>query len=243
MSEQAVNCLEYNSQRSPLKIPEYGRHLHKLIANVQHMPDKEQRNKAACAVIRIMGTMNPHLRDVPDFQHMLWDQLFQMSEFNIDVDSPYPIPTQESVHIPQVNLAYPQKNPKYRFYGNNILAMIEQVISWEASEKKDALVVVIANHMKKCYLSWNKESVTDEVIFEHLLELSHGKINLLKKDEELSTTSDLIRVNKKQSNKFSTANLSNGQSNQGYKNKRFTKNFSSNNTNTKNYTTGYKKGN
>ena len=80
--------------------------------------------------------------------------------------------------------------------------MIEEAIKWEEGEKKDALIVVIANHMKKSYLSWNKETVTDEVIFQHLLELSEGKINMLKKDEELSTSSDLLRINKKQSNRF-----------------------------------------
>lgn len=226
----AVTQLEYNAERSPLIIPEYGRHLQKLIDLVRELPEKEERNKAAHAVIKIMGSMNPHLRDVPDFQHMLWDQLFQMSQFSLDVDSPYPIPDEETMHLKPVKLAYPQQNPKYRFYGNNINQMIDQAISWEEGERKDALILVIANHMKKCYLSWNKETVKDEVIFEHLNELSKGKINLLKKDEELSTTSDLIKVNKKQSNKFnSNAPVVHPSHN---KTKRFTKSGSSNKNNT-----------
>jgi hypothetical protein len=148
-----------------------------------------------------MGSLNPHLRDVPDFQHKLWDQLFIMSDFNLEVDSPYPIPSKDILTQKPDTLSYPQNFPKYRFYGNNIKYMIDVANSWEDSELKNALVLVIANHMKKCYLSWNKDTVTDEVIFEHLMELSGGKLNLSKSNEELSNTQDLMKVNKKVSNK------------------------------------------
>ncbi len=215
----AVFELEYNTERELLKIPEYGRHIHKLIDNVKAIESREERNKATKQVIKIMGEMNPHLRDVPDFQHMLWDQLFFMADFDLDVDSPYPIPTKENAYIPQVKLDYPQQYPKYRFYGNNITNMIEEAMKWDEGEKKDALIVVIANHMKKSYLSWNKETVTDEVIFEHLLELSNGKINLLKKDEELSTSSDLLKINKKQNNRFNQNNKPQHNKPRHYKNK------------------------
>ena len=124
-----------------------------------------------------------------------------MSDFKLDVDSPYPIPTRDVIHLKPERLAYPQKNPKYRFYGNNIKYMIDVANSWEEGEMKDALVKVIANHMKKSYLSWNKDTVTDTVIFEHLYELSGGKLNLLQSTEELLTTTDLLRTNKKMSNK------------------------------------------
>lgn len=229
---EAVKELEYNAARKDLIIPEYGRHLHKLIDAVKEIKDKEELNKAANYVIKIMGNMNPHLRDVPDFQHKLWDQLFRMADFDLDVDSPYPIPDAASAHIQPIKIDYPQNFPKYRFYGNNIGFMIEEAIKWEESELKDALIMVIANHMKKSYLSWNKETVKDEVIFEHLLEMSHGKINLLKKDEELSNTSDLMRVNKKQSNKAHFNNQgSTNNNNQGQK--RFTKNNQNKNNNRK----------
>jgi hypothetical protein len=124
-----------------------------------------------------------------------------MSDFKLDVDSPYPIPTRDVIHLKPERLAYPQKNPKYRFYGNNIKYMIDVANSWEEGEMKDALVKVIANHMKKSYLSWNKDTVTDTVIFEHLYELSGEKLNLLQSTEELLTTTDLMRTNKKMSNK------------------------------------------
>ncbi len=198
---EEVSYLEYNSQRSHLIIPEYGRHLQKLIDQATAIVDKEERNKAAKYIISVMGSLNPHLRDVPDFQHKLWDQLFIMSDFNLDVDSPYPIPSKDILTQKPDRLKYPQNFPKYRFYGNNIKYMIDVANSWEESELKNALVLVIANHMKKCYLSWNKDTVSDEVIFEHLLELSGGKLNLSKSNEELSNTHDLMKVNKKVSNK------------------------------------------
>ena len=204
--QEEVSYLEYNSQRSHLIIPEYGRHLQKLIDQATAIEDREERNKAAKYIISVMGSLNPHLRDVLDFQHKLWDQLFIMSDFKLDVDSPYPIPSKDILTQKPDRLKYPQNFPKYRFYGNNIKYMIDVANSWEESELKNALVLVIANHMKKCYLSWNKDTVTDEIIFQHLLELSGGKLNLSKSNEELSNTHDLMKVNKKVSNKtqFST---------------------------------------
>ncbi len=198
---QAMNNLEYNSLRSKLIIPEYGRHLQKMIDVAVATEDKSERNKLAQYIISIMGSMNPHLRDVPDFQHKLWDQLFIMADFQLDVDSPYPILSREMITAKPEKLAYPQNFPKYRFYGNNIKYMIDVANKWEDGDMKSALIKVIANHMKKSYLSWNKDSVKDEVIFEHLYELSGKRINLVTSTEELSNSTDLMRTNKKSSNK------------------------------------------
>lgn len=205
-ANDVVSNLEYNSERKPLIIPEYGRHLHKLIDQAIATESREERNKLAKYIISVMGTMNPHLRDVPDFQHKLWDQIFIMSDFKLDVDSPYPIPSKEVLKMKPDPLNYPQNFPKYRFYGNNITYMIDVANKWEEGEMKSALVKVIANHMKKCYLSWNKDTVTDAVIFEHLLELSGGKLNLTGSSEELSNTQDLMRTNKRMSNKMQNNN-------------------------------------
>jgi len=204
--EEAVHFLEYNAERPHLIIPEYGRHLQKLIEQAVALEDREERNKAARYIISVMGSLNPHLRDVPDFQHKLWDQIFIMSDFRLDVDSPYPIPSKEMLDQKPERLAYPQNFPKYRFYGNNIKYMIDVANKWEDGEMKNALIMVIANHMKKSYLSWNKDTVKDDVIFEHLYELSGGKINLQATEEELSNTTDLMRVNKKMSNKAQFTN-------------------------------------
>jgi Domain of unknown function (DUF4290) len=197
-----VQHLEYNSERKALIIPEYGRYLHKIIDQATVIENREERNKAAKYIISVMGNLNPHLRDVPDFQHKLWDQIFIMSDFKLDVDSPYPIPSREVLKMRPDPLKYPQNFPKYRFYGNNIKYMIDVANKWEEGEMKSALVKVIANHMKKSYLSWNKDTVTDAVIFEHLLDLSDGKLNLVQSDEELLNTNDLMRTNKRVSNKI-----------------------------------------
>ena len=201
-ANDVVYNLEYNSERQRLLIPEYGRHLQKLIDQATEIQDKVERNKAAKYIIHVMGTLNPHLRDVPDFQHKLWDQLFIMSDFRLDVDSPYPIPSREVLQLRPEILQYPQNFPKYRYYGNNIKYMIDVANKWEEGDMKNALIKVIANHMKKSYLSWNKDTVKDDVIFEHLFELSAGKINLTQSHEELLNTNDLMRTNKRVSNKI-----------------------------------------
>lgn len=216
-ANDTVFNLEYNSERQHLIIPEYGRHLQKLIDQATAIEDDVERNKAAKYIIQVMGSLNPHLRDVPDFQHKLWDQLFIMSDFRLIAESPYPIPSREVLQLKPDVLKYPQNFPKYRFYGNNIKYMIDVANKWEEGEMKNALVKVIANHMKKSYLSWNKDTVKDDVIFEHLLELSSGKINLTQSTEELLNTTDLMRTNKRVSNKIMPAGQPKIQSNKNIK--------------------------
>jgi hypothetical protein len=192
-----TNELEYNSERSKLIIPEYGRHIQKMVEHAVEIEDDAERNKVAKAIIAVMGNMNPHLRDVPDFQHKLWDQLFIISDFKLDADSPFPKPSREVLEERPERMTYPQNFPKYRFYGNNIKRMVDQANDWEDGPEKEGLIYTIANHMKKSYLSWNKDSVDDKVIFEHLRELSGGKIDLKHTDEDLSEASELLKSNKK----------------------------------------------
>ncbi|MEC3908429.1 DUF4290 domain-containing protein [Tamlana sp. 2201CG12-4] len=192
-----IDNLEYNTEREHLIIPEYGRHMQKMINHAKAIESKEERNKLAKAIISVMGNMQPHLRDVPDFQHKLWDQLFIMSNFELDVDSPYEKPTKELFEERPDPLKYPQNFPKYRFYGNNIKTMIDVANTWEEGELKEALTFTIANHMKKCFLNWNKDTVEDPVIYDHLFELSGGRINLKNSEEALSDASSLMRSKSK----------------------------------------------
>ena len=195
-----MEALQYNSERKPLIIPEYGRHMHIMVDQMLATSDREERNKKAKAIIGVMGNLNPHLRDVPDFQHKLWDQLFIMSNFELDVDSPYEEPQKEVFEKRPEPLAYPQNFPKYRFYGNNIKSMIDVALGWEDGEMKDALVFNIANHMKKCFLNWNKDTVDDQVIFNHLDEFSGGKLKLNESLLPLTSTQDLLRMKSKNGN-------------------------------------------
>ena len=185
--------LEYNSEREHLIIPEYGRHIQKLLNYCVAIEDVDERNKMAIAIVDVMGNLQPHLRDVPDFQHKLWDQLFIMSNYKLEVDSPYPKPELEVLNAKPESLPYPKTASKYRFYGNNIQIMIDTALSWDEGDLKDALIFSIANHMKKCYLNWNKDTVEDVVIFKHLTELSGGKINLTPEKETLSDPKNLLR--------------------------------------------------
>ncbi|MFD2562014.1 DUF4290 domain-containing protein [Aquimarina rubra] len=214
-----INNLEYNTEREKLIIPEYGRHLQKMIDQAVEIEDKEERNKVAKAIIAVMGNLQPHLRDVPDFQHKLWDQLFIISDFKLDVEAPYPILTKEKLEERPEPLEYPQNFPKYRYYGNNIKRMIDVANSWEEGDLKTALIYTIANHMKKCYLNWNKDTVDDQAIFNHLFELSNGKIDLRNSTEDLSTSTDLMRGKKKsyRSGGSGKKNYRGGGSNRGKK--------------------------
>ena len=204
-----IDLIEYNTERPHLIIPEYGRHIQKMVDQAVAEPDKEKRNKQAKSIIAVMGNLNPHLRDVPDFQHKLWDQLFIIADFKLDVESPYPMPSKEELSQRPEHLGYPQNFPKYRFYGNNIKRMIDVANGWEDGDMKDGLVLTIANHMKKCFLNWNKDTVEDDVIFQHLYELSDGKINLKDSNEGLSDAQNLLKVKKR----FNTSNNSNNKKN------------------------------
>ncbi len=215
-----IDNLEYNTEREHLIIPEYGRHIQKMINYAKTQETKEERNKVAKAIIDVMGNLQPHLRDVADFQHKLWDQLFIMSNFELDVDSPYGKPEEEVLASRPDALEYPQNFPKYRFYGNNIKTMIDVAITWEKGDMREALEFTIANHMKKCYLNWNKDTVEDQAIFNHLFELSNGEINLKGSKEDLSDASSLLRSNKKQSNSHHKKNSNHKKKNNNRNNRK-----------------------
>jgi hypothetical protein len=212
-----IDQLEYNTEREHLNIPEYGRHMQKMVNHAISIEDREERNKVAQAIIGVMGNLQPHLRDVPDFQHKLWDQLFIIADFKLDVDSPFPIPDKEVLAAKPDPLGYPQNYPKYRFYGNNIKTMIDVANTWEDGDLKTALKYTIANHMKKCFLNWNKDTVEDRVIFRHLFELSDGKIDLKDGGEALSESTDLMRVKKKFVKKSNNPRSNNNNNNRNRK--------------------------
>ncbi|MDG2194324.1 MAG: DUF4290 domain-containing protein [Polaribacter sp.] len=217
--------LEYNSERSLMIIPEYGRHMQKLVDHCIKLETKEERNTMAKSIVDVMGNLQPHLRDVPDFKHKLWDQLFIMSDFKLDADAPYIKPSKEELTAKPEVLPYPKSASKYRFYGNNIQIMIDVALTWEEGEMKDILLFTIANHMKKCYLNWNKDTVDDAVIFKHLLELSGKKIDLTESKEPLSDSKNLL---KKRTSQQGNKNHKNTQHKGNYKN-----NHKNNNNNRK----------
>ncbi len=188
--------MEYNTSRSKMNISEYGRNIQKMIEHIITIEDREKRNKLTRATINVMGQLNPHLRDVSDFKHKLWDHLFIMSDFKLDVDSPYPKPSPEVLIRKPEKLNYAHNNISFKHYGRNIENMIKKATEFPEGEEKDALIKLIANHMKKSYLTWNRESVSDQEIAKHLFKLSDGKLKL-NDNVRLNHTSDILSKNKK----------------------------------------------
>lgn len=168
--------MEYNTQREHLKIPEYGRAVQEMVNYCKSIENREDRNQFAEVIIDKLGLLNPHLRDIPDFKHKLWDHLFIMADYDLEVDSPYPFPTREEMNVAPNRMKYPTILKDHRYYGNVIRNMIETIKDWENDDKKAAITLSIANQMKKSYLMWNKDQVEDSVIFKHLKQLSDGKI-------------------------------------------------------------------
>ncbi len=228
--------MEYNTLRTQLIIPEYGRHIQEMVNHCLTIQDEQERNEFAEIIIDVMGELNPHLRDVPDFQHKLWDQLFIMSDFMLDVKSPYPIPTKiDTVYSKPNKVHYPKSIYKYRYYGNNIRKMIDVAVTWEEGEKREGLFFAIANHMKKCYLKWNKDTVEDNVIFNHLYELSDGKIDLRAVEDNLVQPERTHSTpNNNQQQNRNTQNRSNYQNNNRQNNNQNRQNNNSNNQNRNN---------
>jgi hypothetical protein len=187
---------DYNTSRKKLVLPEYGRNIQKMVLHAVSLEDEEERNRAAKAIITIMGNMNPHLRDVADFKHKLWDHLAIISDFKLEIDSPYETPTPEKLTEKPRTVPYNDHKIRYKHYGKVIELMIAKAIEYPEGQEKDALIRLIANHMKKCYLTFNKEVVTDEVILNDLSELSGGKL-VPDKDLKLSETRDILAKNKK----------------------------------------------
>lgn len=169
---------DYNTTRNELILAEYGRNVQNMVKYIIELPDREERNKYAQAVIDLMGFLNPHLRDVADFKHKLWDHLHIISGYKIDVDSPYPKPTPEAALIKPDHIGYPQQRIKYKHYGKTVEVMIEKAIAVDEPERRAAMVQGIANFMKMAYVTWNKDSVADETIFKNLRELSAGQLEL-----------------------------------------------------------------
>ncbi len=170
--------MEYNTSLPKMIIPEYGRNIQKMIDFAMTVKDREERNKVARAIIDVMGQLNPHLRDVTDFKHKLWDHIFIISHFKLDVDSPYPMPTAETFQTKPDRVAYPSNDIRYKHYGKTVERIIAKGKEYPAGAEKDALVEQIANLMKRSYLTWNRDSVNDEVILKQLEELSKGQLKL-----------------------------------------------------------------
>ena len=189
---QNKSDLVYNTERPQMHIPEYGRNVQKMVDYAVSLPDKEERNKVANAIIKVMGELNPHLRDVEEYKPKLWTHLFIMSDFQLDVDSPYEKPEREKLAGKPNPVAYPKNDVKIGHYGKTVEKMIDIACAMEEGEEREALAKYIASLMKRFYLTFNSTSVEDDMILEHLSKLSDGRLKL-KDPTFLPNTNEILK--------------------------------------------------
>lgn len=191
--------MEYNTARELMQIPEYGRNIQKMIEYAKTIEDKEERNRAANSIIKVMGQVNPYLKNNEDLTHKLWDHMFIISDFDFDVDSPFPKPLREDFETKPDQIPYPGKEASYRHYGRVVQEMIKKVAAEENEGERVKMGVAVANIMKRSYLNWNRDSVEDRVIKKDLRELSGGKI-VVPVEAELEDAKNLIDPSIRNSN-------------------------------------------
>lgn len=190
--------MEYPTLQGKLIMPEYGRNVQHLIEYALTIEDREERTRCVNTIVNIMGNLFPYLRDVNDFEHKLWDHVAIMSDFKLDIDYPYEIVKKEEMYERPEPIPYKQSKIKYLHYGRNLEEMIERVSDYPEGELKNELIRLIANQMKKCFLTWNKEVVDDKKIFDDLKELSNGKIDVNEDFFKLVETRDVLQAKKGQ---------------------------------------------
>ena len=194
--------MEYPTLQGRLIMPEYGRNIQQMIAHALTIEDREERTRCVKTVINIMGNMFPYLRDVNDFKHKLWDHVAIMSDFKLDIDFPYEIVREENLYTRPETLNYKNSRIRYQHYGRTLEEMIEKVAEYEDGEEKTELIRLIANQMKICFLTWNKEVVDDKKIFDDLRELSKGKLDISEDFLKLIESRNVLHNRKNKTNQM-----------------------------------------
>ena len=217
----SVEHLEYNTQREKILISEYGRNVQKMIESAMKIEDRDERNKAAQSIITAMAMLNPSVRELVDYKHKLWDHLFIISDFKLDVDAPFEKPEKSVVTAKPNHIAYPSSAIRYKYYGKNMENMIRHISQLEEGQNKELITQNLANFMKMSYLTWNKDTVDDSTIFNHLEELSKGQLKTTE-SMRLNQTAEILAMNKDK------------QRDQVIRNNKGRPNKSMNNTNNKN---------
>lgn len=179
MENNQDSCkLLYNTERKCLRLPEYGRNVQKMIEYIRSIPDREKRNEQARAVVKVMEILNPQVHLQENYEQKLWDHLHIISGFDLDIDSPYPIPSKEQLVAPPATVPIKKKPIKANHYGRNIESIIDLIAEKEDGETKTAMIRSLAIYMRQQYLIWNKDSVSDETIFQDIEKLSDYRIKV-----------------------------------------------------------------
>lgn len=198
-----------------MPLPEYGRSIQNMVDFALTIEDRAERQRCANTVINIMGNMFPHLRDVPDFKHKLWDHLAIMSNFKLDIDYPYEVIRKDNLITKPDVIPYPTTRMRYRHYGRTLEVLIKKAIEFPEGDEKRNLVALICNHMKKDYMAWNKDTVDDRKIAEDLDELSGGKLQL--DDDILRLMNERLSQNYRPKTNYSNNNGRNNNQRRNYR--------------------------
>lgn len=219
--------MNYNTDRNDIEMREYGRHVQKMVDYAITIEDRKERQKVAESIIQLMSILNPQLRNTSDYKQKLWDHLFIISKFKLDVDSPYPIPTEATARIKPSNIPYPQKRIKLKHYGKNVETLVKKAIEIEDEGKKEAFTEIIGNFMKMAYKNWSNEEVSNDLIKGDMIVLSGGELEI----SEGMNIESMARNQQKQQRKFSQGGNGNRNKNNRNKNNRNRNNFQNNNRN------------
>ena len=217
-----IDTLEYNSTRKPLMIPEYGRNIQKMVEYCVDIPNREERTKMAQMVIEIMALLhNINIQNNVETLHKLWDHVFIISDFKLDVDAPFPKPEEKSLVFEPSKPSYntEKADGDYRNYGKSIKQFIEEISTVEDETERNKMALVLANHMKKACLTWNHDIIPDEVVLEHLYRFSRGRL-ALPADTVLMSTNDIYAMNTKTENNPARSHTNTNGSNSGKKKKK-----------------------
>lgn len=216
--------MEYNTQRDHMILPEYGRNVQNMIEFAMKIENREERNRAANAIIEVMGQLNPHLRDVDDFKHKLWTHLFVMADFKLDVDSPYEKPSREALTEKPQLMTYPKNKIKYGHYGKYTENILKEAVNEKDPAAKEFLKNTMANFMKKQFLAYNNDAVENDVIAQQLAELSNGEL-ILENPDNLMQTNQILKSFGIAPNKRNNNNNKNQKNNNNPKKKIFKKKY------------------
>jgi len=184
--------MDYNTQLKKLALPEYGRNIQNMVDFCLKLEDRNERKRCANTIINIMGNMFPHLRDVNDFKHILWDHLAIMADFQLDIDYPYDIVKKEDLYSKPGKVDYSRPTMRYKHYGKTLEKLIKLAADYPEGKEKEQLVILILTHMKKTYVQWNKE-VDDIKLFQDLYELSQQKIDKRNSDIKLPEVKEVAQ--------------------------------------------------
>lgn len=191
--------MEYYTTKNKLILTEYGRNIQQMVEYAMTIEDRDERTRCVKTIINIMGNLFPHLRDVNDFKHKLWDHLAMMSNYQLDIDYPYEVVKPADLQTKPDKIPYPNRNIKDRHYGNNLPRFVKAATELENPELADKLIGILANQMKKYMVTWNKDNVEDQKIFDDIAGMTEGKIQLNENSFKLKESKDFTApVKKKQ---------------------------------------------